>query len=379
MSQIILKGITWDHSRGYTPMVATAQRFMELNKDINIIWHKRSLQDFADKPIGQLAKDFDLLIIDYPWIGYSAEQKQFLPLNNYLPSTFLNDQLQHSVGRSYESYTYHGQTWAIPMDAAAPVASYRQDLLQKKQNQVPKTFADLLGLARSGQVIVPGIAIDSLMNFYMFCCTLGEAPFQDENVVISQPAGLKALELYKSLMDLVDPLCFDLNPIKVYEYMTRSNDYSYCPFAYGYSNYARNGFAANRLHYTDLVSLEGQPLISTIGGTGLAISQQCVHKSSALAYLQYATAPQTQTNLFFEAGGQPAHAQAWKADSTNAASLQFFRQTLPTLSRSYLRPRYNGYIHFQDNAGEIIRSFLMKGGDPKQVLNQLNQLLNHGN
>ena len=29
-----LRGMTWDHSRGYTPMVATAQRFSELNPGI---------------------------------------------------------------------------------------------------------------------------------------------------------------------------------------------------------------------------------------------------------------------------------------------------------------------------------------------------------
>ena len=59
----ILKGITWDHTRGLLPMVATAQRFSELNPDIEISWEKRSLQDFADSSIESLAKRFDLLVI----------------------------------------------------------------------------------------------------------------------------------------------------------------------------------------------------------------------------------------------------------------------------------------------------------------------------
>ena len=50
-----LKGITWNHMRGFTPMVATAQRFHELHPDTDIVWHKRSLQEFADKPLAQLA------------------------------------------------------------------------------------------------------------------------------------------------------------------------------------------------------------------------------------------------------------------------------------------------------------------------------------
>ena len=52
--QIILKGITWNHSRGFVPMTATAQRFSELNPNVEITWEKRSLQQFADLSIGQL-------------------------------------------------------------------------------------------------------------------------------------------------------------------------------------------------------------------------------------------------------------------------------------------------------------------------------------
>lgn len=377
MAQILLKGITWDHSRGFTPLVATAQRFMERHKDIEIIWRKRSLQDFADKPIGELAKEYDLLIIDYPWIGYSAEQQQFLPLNNFLPDSFLADQLKGSVGASYESYTHQGQTWAIPMDAATPVASYRPDLFQKNNRKLPLTFAEVLELAETEQIILPGIAIDTLMNFYMFCCSLGEAPFQQEETVISETTGLQALALYKSLTDKVDPICFNLNPIKVYELLSTTNTYSYCPFAYGYSNYARPGYSDHVLHFTDLVHLHNQPMISTIGGTGLAVSQYSQYKAAALKYLSYTTHPHTQAHLYFETGGQPAHRQAWTSNANNAATHQFFQRTLPTLQRAYLRPRFNGYIQFQDNAGEIIRAYLINGGDPKNVLTQLNQLLNH--
>jgi len=43
-----LRGITWDHTRGFLPMVATAQRFSELHPDVRITWEKRSLQHFAD-------------------------------------------------------------------------------------------------------------------------------------------------------------------------------------------------------------------------------------------------------------------------------------------------------------------------------------------
>ena len=64
MSNIVLKGMTWGHSRGITPLLAFSQRFTELYPNVEIIWEKRSLQQFADFPIEKLAEQYDLLIVD---------------------------------------------------------------------------------------------------------------------------------------------------------------------------------------------------------------------------------------------------------------------------------------------------------------------------
>jgi multiple sugar transport system substrate-binding protein len=34
---IELTGITWNHTRGYLPMISTAQRFSELHPEISIV------------------------------------------------------------------------------------------------------------------------------------------------------------------------------------------------------------------------------------------------------------------------------------------------------------------------------------------------------
>jgi multiple sugar transport system substrate-binding protein len=59
-----LTGITWNHTRGYLPLVAAAQRFADRDPSVEIIWHTRSLQEFADAPIERLAESFDLLVLD---------------------------------------------------------------------------------------------------------------------------------------------------------------------------------------------------------------------------------------------------------------------------------------------------------------------------
>jgi multiple sugar transport system substrate-binding protein len=59
-----LTGITWNHTRGYLPLVAAAQRVADRDPGVEIVWQKRSLQEFTDAPIERLAESFDLLVLD---------------------------------------------------------------------------------------------------------------------------------------------------------------------------------------------------------------------------------------------------------------------------------------------------------------------------
>ncbi len=375
MKPITLKGITWNHSRGYCPMVATAQRFGETHPDIKIEWSKRSLQGFANDHIDKLATDYDLLVIDHPWAGYAADSNNLLSLNKLLPAKFLDDQQANSVGKSYESYNFSGQQFALAIDAATLVASSRPDLMEQFNLQLPNNFDELLVLAAAGVVTMPGIPIDTLMNFYMFCCGLGEDPFQSADQMVSEDIGLRALAMHKELSDLLHPEYFDWNPIQVYESMTTRNDLAYCPWAYGYSNYSKRGYVSNILHYHNLINdADGNIYRSTLGGTGLAISAKCKYPEIAAKYAMFVAKAEIQRTLFFDCGGQPGHRAAWLSKQVNKQSANFFKSTLNTLDHAFLRPRYNGYMHFQDNAGGIIRDYLMQNGNPSDVLENLNRL-----
>lgn len=373
--KINLRGITWNHSRGFVPMVATAQRFSELNPGVEITWEKRSLQQFADFSIQELAEWFDLLVIDHPWAGFAAKTKSILPLDQYLSKAYLNDQEANTVGHSYKSYSYDGHQWALPIDAATPVASSRPDLLIQQGLQLPKSFADLLNLADKGLVAFAGIPIDVLMNFYTLCCSLGEDPCQQEDVIVTTATGVTALRLYRELASKIHRDNFKRNPIQVYEAMTLTDELAYCPFAYGYSNYSRIGYARKPLHFHDMISLDGQQnLRSTLGGTGLAVSSGSAHRELALKYAEYVASADCQRTVFFENGGQPGHLAAWKDPEANGRSANFFANTLPALERAFLRPRYHGHLFFQDHAGDVVRDYLMEGGSEIQVLEKMNKL-----
>ena len=250
---IQLRGVTWNHTRGYLPMVATSQRFAETHPGVDILWERRSLQAFADRDITVLARQYDLLVIDHPWAGYAATRGVLLPLQDHLPAEFSWDQANNSVGASHASYNFGGYQCALAIDAATPVASYRPDLLAKAEVDLPQGWDDLLALARKGMVAFPGIPIDTLMNFYMLCSAHGQDPFINDEWVVTESLGVRALEQLRELASLVTREISGWNPIAVYEALSSRDDLAYCPFAYGYSNYARRGYGKHRLVFDDMV------------------------------------------------------------------------------------------------------------------------------
>lgn len=374
-----LTGITWNHTRGFLPMVATAQRYGEAHPGVEITWHKRTLQEFADYPIQKLAEEFDLLVIDHPFVGYAAAHPTLLPLDAYLSAEFLADQAAQSVGKSHESYFYDGHQWALAIDAATPVSAYRPDLLEAKKVELPKTWEEVLELARRGLVILAALPVDCLMHFFMFCCALGEEPFAQGGKIVSEEVGIAALQHFRELLSLCPPECFSRNPIATYEMLISRDDALYCPFAYSYSNYARPEYARHPLRFGGLVELSnGRRLRSTLGGAGLAISRCCREIEVALDYAQYVAGAKCQRGLYFTSGGQPGYRAAWLDPEVNARCGNFFLDTLSTMEEAYVRPRYDGYLDFQDQAGAVVHRYLREGGDPRTVLAEMESIRREG-
>lgn len=372
---ITLRGITWNHTRGYVPLSATSQRFNELNPEINIEWSKRSLQEFADSPLDTLAKQYDLLVIDHPWTGFAAKNGIISPLENLLPHDFLEDLTQNSVGQSHKSYEFFGSQWALAIDAACPVSAYRSDLLNKADQELPQTFEQLIKLADLGLVGCPSIPLDTYGNFLNLLMAANESIFPNNEEVANRDAALLALERLKQLSDRIPREFFELNPIRSLEKMSQTDEIAYLPYTYGYTNYSRSGYAPKQVEFGEVIGMEiGKPGATMLGGTGIAISSECKHNEAAADYVQYIANAESQNGIYYASGGQPGHRSAWLNPSLNADCLSFFSNTLPTLDRAFIRPRYSGYLNFQDHACFPIHDFLQHGGSTTKLLDKINQM-----
>src|ERR687894_260452 len=104
--------------------------------------------------------------------------------------------------------------------------------------------------------------------------------------------------------------------------MSTADDVAWCPLAFGYANYARPGFRDHLvLAAPPPAGNDGVPR-GTLGGAGLAVS----------------------------------------------AASAFFRDTLRALDAAVLRPRHDGFLTFQETAGDLLHRHLRLGGDPDRVL-----------
>lgn len=367
---MILRGMTWRHPRGHDPMVACSAIWAE-RTGVQITWDQRSLQDFESYPVQDLARAYDLIVIDHPHVGQITAEGCLLPLDQPGREGALAALAAGSVGASFDSYRWQGRLWGLPIDAAAQVLAWRPDLLPAP----PQGWGPLRDLARAGRVLLPLRPPHSLMAFFTLAGNLG-TPCATVPPLIGAEAGARAYDLLAELAALVDPACAGMDPIAVFEAMAAEGSAIACtPLAYGYVSYARTGFRPHRLAFADIAPAGALgPVGSALGGTGIAVSAFAPDPRAACDAAFWLASGAVQRGPYAAGGGQPGHGEAWEDAAVNAATHDFYRATRATLQGSWLRPRHEGYMPFQHAAAERLTAALMAREPAAPVIAELNAL-----
>lgn len=356
MASVRLRGMTWDHRRAIDPLTHTLPLFRERRPDIEIEWSARPLAGFEFTSVDALAKDYDLIILDHPFMGAISASGSLTPLDEI---TGLADDL--FVGPSLATYRMKGSLWALPVDAACQVAVSRPDLMQALDAEPPRNWSELVALgakaSRKSQQLAIGLSgVHSLMTFFTLmanlgtpCATTQAEPFAD------RPTARGVLGLMRGLLEFCPPEVLGWNSIRLHDEMAARDDLVFCPAVYCYATYAEAD-QRRPLRFHDLPGPNG-PSGSTIGGTGLAVSAKCKHREAALDYVRFAAELSTQ-RAFAEHHGQPARRELWLDESINLRFANCYRDTLATMEGCWIRPRYNGYLAFQEKAGDLIEAHL---------------------
>jgi multiple sugar transport system substrate-binding protein len=213
------------------------------------------------------------------------------------------------------------------------------------------------------------------MTFYTLAANLG-SPCSTEGELIAAGAGAQIFELVREIAALVDPACFEMDPIAVSERMAEAASKSACaPLIYGYVSYALEGFREHQLRFADIPAAgTNGPIGSALGGTGIAVSAFSASKTAAIDFAYFVASGDVQRGVYSRSGGQPGHATAWEDGSVNSATGDFYRNTRRTLEAAWVRPRHDGYMDFQQKASDCINAGLIEKRAAHDVVADLNRL-----
>lgn len=363
-----LKGITWDHPRGYDCVVAAAAAY-RAQTGIEVQWDMRSLQAFADAPILDLAARYDFIVLDHPHVGQIADTGALLAL----PAAGGQDT---SLGGSEESYVWDGTCWAYALDAACQMAVHRPDL----SVDLPRVWEDFLRPdARKFRTLTPLLPVDAFDMLMTIVAGRGEADLpRGPHEFITAENGLYALEILRALYAHGPSEQAAMNPIAVLEALSTTDEFACSPCLFGYVNYARPGFRAHRLAYFDLPLCEGfaEPR-AILGGAGIGVSAQTEDPEAAIAFARWITSELVQSGVYLDNNGQPANRRTWVAQGENPDVAPFFKGGFHTIDNAWTRPRDVWFLGFVDDVCAIIPDFFRESIPAETFLASINTLYRH--
>lgn len=293
-----LKGITWDHARGYNPLIPVSAEFCKAHPGVEISWMKRSLKDFEDFPVSRLAEMYDMIMIDHPYMTAGSRAGFLLDLSSLIEPSYFDMLVKDTVGPSLESYCVNGHYYGLPVDAAAQVAAENAPVLAALGVETPRTVEEAIrlsgriGKARFALPLVPTHLFSTFMSLTAQC---SDSSYFNPDTGIRTGAAEQAADLLYRLIAVSNPVSFQRDPITLLDDMSRSDEIVYSPFIYGYVNYSRVGYAPHLITFVDAPLVRLDAAASTqIGGVGISLTKHLTVEQlpAAVEFAKYLASPE---------------------------------------------------------------------------------------
>jgi multiple sugar transport system substrate-binding protein len=362
------RGLTWDHPRGRRALEESALVFRDSHPAFQLEWDIHSLEGFESTPIAELAREYDVIVLDHPHLGDALDSRSLRSLDEVFEEADIDQWSRSSIGAAWRSYELDGRMWALPLDAATQVAVMSAGL----NEDPPQTWDDVDDLADQTPVALSLAGPHAFLTFLSMCVAFGEEPGAepDTNEFVPEEFGLLLLERMRRLAERAPAGAETLNPIAMLEAMSTGDSIGYCPLVFGYVNYARGG----RVIFSDAPSgVPGGRRGSVLGGTGLALTRRNEPTPELLAYFRWLLSEQCQRVFIPNNEGQPGSSAAWDDAGLNREFRDFYRNTRQTIEQAWIRPRYAGYPRLQSTASAIVRDIAMGRRNARDGLADINR------
>jgi len=364
------RGLTWDHPRGYVALEKAAQQARA--DGLHLQWERQPLEGFESHPIEELAREYDLIVLDHPHMGDAVAGDCLQPLEALFDPASLQAWKAQSIGKTFESYRYAGKHWALPLDAAAQVAAFRADRLDEPP---PATWEAAPAFARRHPIALSLAGPHAILSLFSISSAFGDAPAAADPDRLFEGSGFAAAwELMRELHGLTFQGWATRNPIGILQALAGEAEAVWCPLVYGYVNYAVAAPGLHAVQFGDVPSGPGGRLGSVLGGTGLAVSRRARVSDALRSHLAHLLGLSVQREFIPFADGQPSARAAWSDPRVNAAWNGFFRGTEATLEQAIVRPRHPGYVPFQTAGSACVRDALAQGRPARALADELQSL-----
>ncbi|KJF19314.1 MULTISPECIES: extracellular solute-binding protein [unclassified Rhodococcus (in: high G+C Gram-positive bacteria)] len=361
----------WDHPRCVDPLREAARVWNEADPHSVVTVSARPLSEFNDQPLEELSSNCDLMVIDHPHLATAAHAGAIAPLEDLVDTTVIDQIRNDALGASWDCYSLDSHIWALPADTACQVAASRPDQFEALDEQLPRSWGQVLNLAerRPGFVALPLYPTDAISSLLSIAAGLG-ANFSDDGDALTSDANreamLVALSMLGHLTDIVWQGSWDSNPPALLDRMAGGDEIGYIPLTYSYSQYASPA-ALNPLQFHVPVS----PVGSLLGGAGLAVSSQAVAPEAAANFASWFCSPGVQSAIVGLNGGQPAMRSAWEDAQCDERVGGMLTATKQAHEAAVVRPHSLWWPGFQEDAGNLLAFALRTGTSPYVIFDRL--------
>jgi multiple sugar transport system substrate-binding protein len=280
-------------------------------------------------------------------------------------------------------FTIDGKIYAIPVAGEAQIVYYRKDIFKEKGLQPPKTFDELLNLAKALKtdtmpgILVRGQTIHTVSNstgvIWSYGGRIMDDPQRPKHAVFNRPEAVRAVELYAKLAR-------DYGPPGIGNYTWRE-----CVSDF------QQGKAPMYLDVSVFMGQFENPKLSTVvgkvgyvpmpkgpagsfangGSWAVGINSASKNKNAAFLFLAWATSKETMLDIASSAGvtsrssvlKNPIMAQKFPADWLDALNTD-----LATALPEYNFPPVTKIDEFLDIYGGAVNSVIIGQSDAKTAL-----------
>ncbi|WPZ17085.1 ABC transporter substrate-binding protein [Geobacillus subterraneus] len=313
----------------------------------------------------------DVFSLDIIWPPEFGAAGWLEPLNDY----FSKEDLEKLLPGPVEGTQYKGKQIAIPLYTDAGVLFYRKDILEKYGKQPPKTFEELMVLAKELQGkegTKYGFVFQANQYEGLVCDWLeyvwangGNVLDKDGNVVVNSPNTIEATKFMKELVDQVAPpgVTTYQEPESLAVFLEgKAVFHRNWPYAWKASSGPESKISGKVGVIPMPKGPKGTSGAATLGGWNLGINKNIDEekKKAAAEFIKFAVSPEGQKIVAIEGGRLPVLKEMYKDEEVLKAN-PHFAEFFEPLMAAKPRPVSPNYPKISDAIQRNIHKVLTGG------------------